>query len=848
MSETITSRWTEIDSLFQAAIDLSTEDREVFLDRECGDDRELRAAVERLLASSDDTAPLLEPGGALKADLGKEAITDMIEVARTGQRIGRWRIIKEIGFGGMAEVYLAERADEQFEQQVALKLIQPDRVSAKSIRKFEQERQIVASLHHPNIAQLLDGGVTDDGRPYFAMEYVEGLPIDRYCDERRLTLEERLELFLVVARTVRYAHRNLLVHRDLKPANILVTADGHVKLLDFGIAKLLDDDVQATRSASFWMTPEYASPEQLNGRPATTATDQYQLGLLLYELLTGRRPFDHVPKTIVEMVLAICEEEPRAPSDTVVAEPSKRSRSTAEEAAEARRSTPGRLRKALRGDLDAIILKALSKQPEQRYASTEQVIDEIKNYLAGLPVQVRAGSVSYRASKFIGRHRLGVAAVAAFAALVFGYAVTVTVQGRETARERDRAEAEVAKAEQVKAFLFDLFQHADPYEKPSAGEVTARQLLDRGAARIEEELADQPEARAEMMHLIGKTYGRLGELDKARSLLAGAHEILRELYGPESLEVAQVLNDMATVARDTANYEAAELWNREALGIRRRILGDEHAKVTGSLHNLAQILEIRGQYEESEQLFRQALATDRKLYGGDFFRDVSFDLHSLGELLAKRGRRDEAEDLFLQALAIRRRVVGPTHPWSGSTLRELGKIELGRGNFEAAKARLDEALELHRKVLGPEHREVATNLDVLGLIYLAEGDLDLAEATLRHALQTYKGYVGDDHHLTATTMVHLADVHRQRGDPSQAIDLYSQALSVLERQLPERHPEIAAALVGLGQALAATGEDDVGAARLRTALEIRREVYDDGDPRIAEVEEVLAGRVSVTGR
>jgi serine/threonine-protein kinase len=838
MSEATTSRWTEIDRLFQAALDLPADERDAFLDRECRADAELRAAVDRLLASTEDTAPLLEPGGALAAEVGQKAITDMIEIARTGQRIGRWRIVKEIGFGGMAEVYLAERADEQFEQRVALKLIQPDRVSAKSIRKFEQERQIVASLHHPNIAQLLDGGVTEDGRPYFAMEYVDGLPIDRFCDERRLTLEERLELFLVVVRTVRYAHRNLLVHRDLKPANILVTAEGHVKLLDFGIAKLIDDDVQSTRSASFWMTPEYASPEQLNGQPATTATDQYQLGLLLYELMTGRRPFDHVPKTIVEMVLAICEEDPCPPSEAVVME--RRSRTTPEKTAAARRTTPGSLRRVLRGDLDANILKALAKLPEHRYASTEQLIEEVRRYLAGLPVQVRADSVRYRASKFIRRHRIGVAVAAAFTALMVGYAATVTVQSRETARERDRAAAEAAKSEQVKAFLVDLFQYADPYEKPVAAELTARDVLARGAARIEQELADQPEARAELMQLIGKTYGRLGDFDKARSLLADALETLRQVQGPESLDVAQVLNDMASVARNVGDYEGAEEMNREALGIRRKLLGDEHSKVTGSLHNLALVLEVRGRYEEAEALFRQALATDRKIHGGDFFRDVSFDLHSLGELLAKRGRRDEAEDLFLQALAIRRKVLGEMHPSTGSTLRELAKTELAGGDLTSAETHLDEALDLHRRVLGADHREVAADLDVLGQVQLAAGGLELAESTAGQAIEIFRGFVGEDHRLSALAKAHLADVLRSRGDSARALDLYRQALTVLERVLPVRHPEIATVRVGLGRALIAAGETDAGAEQLRTALEIRREVYDDGDPRTAEIEEALA--------
>ncbi len=846
MRDDLTRRWSQIDALFQEALDLPADERPALLERSCVGDAELRSAVEKLLRSTEDTVPMLEPGGALRGPLWDKVAEELLppEAAAPGRRVGPYRVVREIGSGGMAEVYLAERADEQFEQQVALKLIQPGRLNAETVRRFEQERQIVASLNHPHIARLLDGGLTDDERPYFAMEYVDGQPVDRYCDDRRLTVEERLELFLVVARAVHYAHKNLLVHRDLKPANIYVTADGQVKLLDFGIAKLLDDEMGVTRTASYWMTPEYASPEQLSGLPATTATDQYQLGFLLFELLTGRRPFEHARQNLVEMVRAICEEAPPPPSTVVNPDAVGRDvvgRDAAPDAtrAAARRTTQERLQRRLRGDLDAIVSKALAKQPEARYASIENLIEDVERLLSGLPVQARENTWGYRTQKFIRRHRLAVAAAATFVLLILGYAATVTVQSRQIARQRDLAEAAAERAERVKGFLIGLFESADPFRSPGE-EITARQLLDQGAERVERELGADPGVGAELMRVIGRIYSRLGAYDRARPLLEKALETHRQLYGAAHLEVAQDLNDLATVIRDLGDYTAAERMHREALEIRRQLLGEEHPKVAGSLHNLARVLEIRGDWDEAEALLRRALAMDRRFHRGDLHRDVSFDLQSLGDLLAERGRTNEAEALVRQALGIRRRLFGDLHPAVASSLRQLAALERRKGDPETAEALARQALDIHRRVLGSDHREVALDLDELAQALALEGDLEAAERSLREALTTFRRSLDGDHRLVALATAHLGEIHLARGDPQVATALFARALDTLSGQLPERHPEIAQVLVGLGRSLAGLGQRPEAAARLERALDIRRGLLASGDPRTAEVERLLA--------
>jgi len=468
-------RWHQIDGLFEAALDRSPDERAQFIADACGDDDQLRTAVESLVADSaasnhywrDAVDPLMARARTkLVSELeGQEGLDDP-------ERVGPYRLLERIGRGGMGTVYLAERADGEFEHRVAVKLLRRGLDTDDVVRRFRAERQILASLDHANIARLLDGGSTGDGRPFVVMEHADGTPITEYCDNRRLSIPERLALFEVVLRAVRHAHSHLVIHRDLKPSNILVTERGDVKLLDFGIAKLLDDSEggasELTRTGVHLMTPGYASPEQLTGAPVTIASDVFQLGLLLYELLTGVRPFGDSETAPQEFE--------RRTLDTPVERPSRRiarlerGKSAASESpdpaelAERRGTVPGRLRRLLSGDLDDITEMALRKEADQRYASIGQFLDDLARYRNGDPVVASAGALRYRTSKFVGRNRWGVAAAAVLLLVVAGYVVTLNVQSRRIAAERDRAEAEARRAEQVTAFMTSVFSGANPEE------------------------------------------------------------------------------------------------------------------------------------------------------------------------------------------------------------------------------------------------------------------------------------------------------------------------------------------------------------------------------------------------
>ncbi|HWM89184.1 MAG TPA: serine/threonine-protein kinase [Thermoanaerobaculia bacterium] len=523
--------WQRADRILDEALDVPAGQRAAFLDRACGGDTQLRALVERLLNAAEIEDPGFKSGGALQGSFGenfRDELTKGDEVP-PGTTIGRYRVVREIGRGGMSVVYLAERADGQFRQEVAVKLLQSGIATGHIARRFDRERQILAQARHPGVARLLDGGTGPGGRPYLVMEYVDGRPIERYCDEERLSVPDRLRLFLQVAHAVEDAHRNLVVHRDIKPSNILVTADGHAKLLDFGIAKLLDPTATSgdalTGSAIRLMTPAWASPEQVRGNPVTTASDVYQLGLLLYLLLTGCFPYDLGDGNPAARMLAIAQREPVRPSSAVTSEvtgqggcgvaPGQEPKA-AEEIARARGTTPGRLRRMLCGDLDAITLTALRKDPEKRYGSVAQLIDDVERYLAGRTISARPDTWTYRTGKLVRRHAAAFTAALAAAALGLALGLVYTADLMEQ-RDRARQQAE---------FLRELF------EVPAqSAALTPRQLLDRGVARVEIELAGQPELQADLLEDLGQMYLDLGLHDEARSLQQRAGALRGDLRG-----------------------------------------------------------------------------------------------------------------------------------------------------------------------------------------------------------------------------------------------------------------------------------------------------------------------------
>ena len=691
----------------------------------------------------------------------------------TERRVGPYRLLRELGHGGMGTVYLAVRADEHFHKRVALKVVRGGAGSEAVVRYFKRERQILAGLDHPNIAKLLDGGTTDDGLPYFVMEYVEGQRIDTYCNEHRLPIVERLRLFQVVCAAVQYAHRNLIVHRDLKPGNIIVSPDGVPKLLDFGIATLLDSGASsaaAPTATALLLTPEYASPEQARGEAITTASDVYSLGVVLYELLTGQQPYRFRNRNALEVLRAVVDQEPQTPSAAV-----ERPRLEAAETSDAtgapaptvlqvsrtREGTLGRLQRRLRGDLDNILMMALRKEPQRRYPSVEALADDIRRYLEGRPVTARRATAGYRAGKFVSRHVAGVAAAAAVVILLVGFAVAMAVQSARVAQERDLAERErvvaqeqqaVAQreretAERVSAFLVDLFKMSDPYQARGKT-ITAREILDKGTVKIRTELKDQPEVRATLMDTMGDVMASLGQYDRGIPLLEEALQARKAALGADHLDVAASLTHLAIVRLDMGDYAEAATLYREALDIRRKRLGKEHPDVAESLDGLAGALHEKGDYADAERLYREALAMRRKLLGNEHL-DVA------------------------------------------RTLNNLSTVLFGNGDYAEAESLMRESLTLKRKLLGNEHPNVANGLNNLAALLRAKGDYAGAEPLHREAVALDRKLVGNEHPRVAAGLVSFADTLCREGKPGEAIPMASEALGIYKKAFPRGHPYIA---------------------------------------------------------
>ena len=681
-------RWTDVMALFEAALEQPPDRRTAWLDDHC-DDPSLRTAAQRLLAAHERSGGILDAPLYPPSEGPAEATPD----TDTGRRIGPYRTVRPLGHGGMGSVYLAERADGEFEQQVALKLLRTGVDADDRARRFRAERQILASLTHPNIARLLDGGVTEAEQPFFVMEHVDGRPLDQYCDAQRLSVRARIDLFLTVCEAVKYAHRSLVVHRDLKPTNILVTPDGTPKLLDFGIAKLLDPEAlyphapPRTRTGLLPMTPAYASPEQVRSESITTASDVYQLGLILYELLTGQRPYRLRGRTPSEMERIICEEEPTRPSTAITeAGTPPEDETSPEQIGRARQARLGQLQKMLQGDLDTIVLKALRKEPERRYDSAEQLADDLERHLDGRPVTAHADTWTYRARKFVRRHAWGVGVTTVIALLLAGSVIGLTLQNQRIAEERDRAQIETMKSEHVKAFLIALFGNAWQ-NVGGADSVAVRASLDAGVQRLQQRLSDQPEIRAEMMSAVAAVYQRLGDAAAARPLLKEALATHRSLEHPS--EVASLLLDLAAVAEQRGVPDEAEALYREALALRRTRRDDSHIAVAQVKNKLGQLLESEGRDSAAVALYAEAAPVYRRVMG-DGHTQTAVLLERLGALYQEREDYAAAEPLLRDAVEMHQRLEGTGHPSTQRVLKRLVRLYEARGASDRIAAYRDQ--------------------------------------------------------------------------------------------------------------------------------------------------------------
>jgi serine/threonine protein kinase/tetratricopeptide (TPR) repeat protein len=818
-------RWQQIKAVLDGALEREGAERAVFLAQACGDDDELRREVESFAASETEIGDFIEtPVFRIRLE--------EVEPLAVGQRVGAYRIVREIGRGGMGAVYLAERADQEFKQSVAIKVVRRGMDTEEIVRRFRSERQILAHLDHPNIAKLFDGGTTEDGRPYFVMEHVEGRPIDEFCDDRKLPVRARLELFRQVCGAVHFAHQNLIVHRDLKPGNILVTADGVPKLLDFGIAKLLDpnqDLFALTRVDLRPMTPEYASPEQVRGETITTASDVYSLGVLLYVLLTGHRPYRSEPRDPQGLAKEICETNPPRPSSVI----------GPADVAQRPEGEVRLLRRRLAGDLDTIVLKAMQKEPQRRYASVDQLAGDLGRHLQGLPVVARKDTLGYRTRKFVGRHKLGVAAAAALLLLIVAFAVTATVLWRRAVREEHRARA-------VSSFLVDLLAVSNPSESRGRP-IQAREVLDHGLKMIRQGSGIEPELRADILETLGRVYRSLGLYTRAGELLTEALRLDRETQEPDSPLIVQDLHNLAGALYDSGKSKEAEPLIREALRIQEARQETQNIDYAKGLSNLGEALLSRGELDSAEALLKKSLDIKLSL-PQPHPKDVAFSLNAFGKLYATRGQYALAGSSYQKALQIRRTLAGGLpDPEVATTLANLASLQENLGNLAGADAAYREVLEMRRKLFGDRNQKVAFALNNLGYVLSGEGKAVEAETCFREALSILGESSGRKSKLWPSLQRNLAVALLRQGKAAEAETNAREALAIFRAEQPPTWRAADAESV-LGACLTAEGRYQEAEPLLLESYPILLKDKGDGAKHAAEARQRISDLYKAWGK
>ena len=796
----------EIEKLFEQAVSLTKAQREEFLAQHCTDP-ELREQLVQLLAHDQGAEAFLESAVSAEAD----SILQTLALS-SGTRLGPYRVVSVIGHGGMGLVYLAERADGKFEQRVAIKVLQSALHQGALAERIQQECRILASLEHANIARVLDAGISPGGLSYFAMEYVDGQPIDRYCEQHKLSVGDRMRLLLPVCDAVHFAHQKLIVHRDLKPDNILVTQQGIPKLLDFGIAKVLREvPVSPQNTVTRVLTPEYASPEQARGDPVTTATDVYSLAGVLYKLLTGRAPHQLESKSPVEAVRTICDENVRKPSE---------------------------FHRELAGDTDSILLMALRHEPQRRYRSVDEFAADIRNFLEQKPVIARADSPLYHSKKFIRRHFVAVGMTAAVVLLLGMFAVLQYIQLRQTKRERDRAN-------RITDFMTAMFKVSDPNEA-RGNSVTAREILDKASTDIEKGMAKDPEAQSDMMQVMGHTYrnlglyARAGELNQraldSRTHLLGtnnaktlesmteqgwildregryeeAEKVERQalttdgrVLGTDDPLTLQAMDYLAVIVQDQGDYKEEERLERAVIEVAKRKLGVESAQTLKSTDNLAAALWYQARYPEAEEQYRQLLDIEGRVLGLDDPETLNV-MANLALTIKSQGRLTEAEPLYRRALATEQRVLGHDHPRTALAMENLAGLLVDEGRLAEGEQLHREVLAIRSRVLGSEHPDtLLTKLNLASTLF-REGHLQAAEALQRETLVIQARVLGPQNPDTLLSQADLATTLNRERRYAEAETLARQAFDAQVAHLGPRHPDSLATLQQLGIALASTG-------------------------------------------
>jgi len=784
--------------LFKRALDHPPEGRAAFLDHACRNDLEVRREVELLLKFNDDGDEFLEQPAievALKSFLSG--------ALKPNQHIGAYKVLSHLGSGGMGDVYVAD--DEKLNRRVALKLVRFGIGGEETARHFRREAQILASLNHPNIAQLYDAEITPDGFSFLIMEYVEGVRIDKYCDDNHLSINDRLEKFRGVCGAVHYAHQRLVIHRDIKPANILITKGGEPKLLDFGIAKLLDPETamagEQTVTFAAVMTPEYASPEQVRGETMTTASDVYSLGVLLYELLTGQRAYRIKDRNPAEIARVITEQEPARPSTAI-----------ARRGGSSKSQIPNP--KVLRGDLDNIVLKAMRKEPQRRYASVEQFSDDIRRYLEGRPVTARKGTFNYRAGKFVRRNKVAVTTSGLVLLAVIAGLVVALSQAEIARRQRDLAQHEKVKAQRINEFLQRMLSFSNQsvtsaWPVAERRDVTVNDMLDQITPQVEAELTDQPDVRAQVERTLGNAYASQGRYDLAERNLRAALNVQTRLYGEDSLEAADTMSELGVLCYRRLRYdESSSLLEKTVAAYRNQrqanAPGYNAAKFALALKYLGVIKAYQIDPYAGKPLLAEALQVSLSAnLKGDEQGVVAFNKTDAGANMVYTGEVEKGEALLREALAEYRQISGPPRWEQGSTLTHLGAAAMIKRQFDEAQKFLQEGEQIFREILGDKSSYLVANLSRQAAVLLEENDLNGAEAKAREALAMARNCSPEQSLWWVIPMNALGKILIKSGRAREGEDYLRQALAILEEQTTKNYFDIGNLEIDLSQFLLA---------------------------------------------
>ncbi|MGI8786192.1 MAG: protein kinase domain-containing protein [Pyrinomonadaceae bacterium] len=817
--------WQNVKEIFTAALEKDASHHAFFLDEACAGDSNLREEIESLLAAHREVEDFIEEP-AFKVG---EVFTN--DSNQKEKYFGKYKIIREIGAGGMGVVFLAERIDGEFEHKVAIKIIRQAIAESELVNRFKRERQILASLNHPNIAKLIDGGISEDRLPFLAMEYVEGESITKFVERKNLNVEERLKLFLKVCAAVAYAHRNLVVHRDLKPGNILVTDEGEPKLLDFGLAKLLDvnlpTDATQTQTAFRALTPAYASPEQLKNEPLTTVSDIYSLGIVLYELLTSMRPFHFEEKSLEEIIKTVTVFVPPKPSEAMSEPPAVAGRFTAKIYPPA--TAGGSDLSQLRGDLDNIVLMALRKEPERRYPSVEQFADDIERYLKSLPISARPNTYQYRAGKFIKRNKVGVFAASLIFFVLIGGIITTTWQARAARREKEKAES-------VNAFLKQTLKYSNPILsnlRKNGQETTVNEVLDEAARRLDNgEFDASPDVKAELELTVGTAYVGQGKYPLARKHFEKYVFLLKELYAendPKMLvgqmtwadllfnkgetdeaektyrrylpllkieyqkgsvtteEMANTLDYFAYLRRTQGDSREAESIFREALELIPKLSDEERNSVATTRSTLASTIADQGRFDEALKTAREAVEEYEKR-GETDSPNYGFALNILGGFLTENGDFAEADTKLREAEIIFRKLLSPNALWLGDNLRNQASSLYHQGKYAEAIKNSETALEIYEESFGKNYDNYPTALITKGLSLTKTGQLNEGEKILREAVRIRTETLPPEHFWTALAKSALGENLMMHKRFDEAEPLLLESYESLRRSQGEQNP------------------------------------------------------------